>query len=97
MATYDPSKNYTWDSDTVFEMSGQEFGLILNALRGVLSTKESQNIIIAYEANKKIEAVIARAVEQDIIHEAPLPEQMQPMQVVKEEEPKAPEKRVKAK
>lgn len=95
MATYDPSKNYTWDADTVFEMSGQEFGLILNALRGILSTKEATNTIIAYEANKKVEGIIARAVEQDVIHESAVPEQ-QPMQVVKEE-PQVKEKRVKAK
>lgn len=91
MATYDPSKNYTWDADTIFEMNGQEFGLILNTLRGILSTKEATNTILAYEANKKIEGIIAKAVEQDLIKEAPLPEQ-QPLQVVKE-----PEKRVKAK
>lgn len=90
MAQYDPSKNYTWGPETQFLLSGQEFGLILNALRGVLATKEATSIILAYEANKKVEAVIARAVEQEVIKEAPVPEMqpMQQMQVVKEK-PKA--------
>ena len=68
---FDPSKKYTWVSDTGIVISGAEFGLILNALRGVVSTPEAQAIFIAAEAADKVEAVLARNVENGIIVEAP--------------------------
>ena len=36
MATYDPNKRYTWTPNDKFELSGAEFGLILNAFRATL-------------------------------------------------------------
>jgi hypothetical protein len=29
---YDPAKTYRWETDTVFSLSGQEFGFIFNSL-----------------------------------------------------------------
>lgn len=77
MATYDPSKNYTWSPETRFILSGQDFGLILNALRGILSTPEATNAVLAYEANKRVENIIATAVEAGNISEAPAPENIE--------------------
>ena len=64
MATYDPNKTYTWGPDTKFVISGQDFSLLLHAVRGVLSTKEATNTILCYELNKKIEAMMADAVAE---------------------------------
>ena len=75
MATYDPTKNYTWNPDSKFVISGQDFGLILNTLRGILATQEAANVIMAYEANKRIEGIIARSVEEGAIYEFKVPEQ----------------------
>ena len=68
---FDPAKKYTWASDTGIVISGAEFGLILNALRGVVSTPEAQAIFIAAEAADKVESVLARNVENGVIKEAP--------------------------
>ena len=86
MATYDPTKNYTWNPDTKFVLSGQDLGLILNTLRGILATQEATNAIMAYEANKRIESLVAKSVEDGSIYEiisseqqdAQLPIQMVP-------------------
>jgi len=64
MATYDPNKTYTWGPDTKFVLSGQDFSLMLHTLRGILSTKEASNAVLAYEMNKKVEAMLAEAVAE---------------------------------
>jgi hypothetical protein len=71
MATYDPSKRYTWTPNDKFELSGNEFGLILNALRAILATEEAGRVLLASEANEAVERALSRAVETDIVKEAP--------------------------
>ena len=73
MATYDPNKRYTWTPTDKFELSGAEFGLILNTLRAVLSTEEAAKILLANQANEAIERALAAAVEADVVKEAPEP------------------------
>lgn len=70
MATYDPNKAYTWGPETKFVLSGQDFSLMLHAFRGILSTKEATNTILAYEMNKKIEEMMATAVAEGKVVEA---------------------------
>jgi hypothetical protein len=70
MATYDPNKTYTWGPDVKFVLSGQDFSLMLHAMRGILSTKEASNVILAYELNKKIEAMLGDAVAEGKVVEA---------------------------
>jgi hypothetical protein len=70
MATYDSSKRYTWTPEDKFELSGAEFGLILNTLRSILNTEEAARILLANEANQVVERVMAKAVEDDIVKEA---------------------------
>jgi len=41
MAQYDPNKRYTWGPDSKFEISGQDFGLILNTVRTFLASEEA--------------------------------------------------------
>lgn len=71
MNTYDPNKSYSWGPDTKFVLSGQDFSLLLHAVRGVLSTKEATNTILVYEMNKKIEEVMANAVADGRVVETP--------------------------
>ena len=70
MAQYDPNKRYSWGPEDKFELSGREFGLILNTLRAILNTEEASKIILAQQANAAIEAVMAKGVEADIVKEA---------------------------
>lgn len=70
MATYDPNKRYTWTPNDKFELNGSEFGLILNALRAILSSEEAGKILLANQANEAIERALAAAVEADVVKEA---------------------------
>jgi len=71
MAQYDPNKRYSWGPEDRFELNGAQFGLVLNTLRSILNTEEAAKIILAQQANAAIEAVMAAAVEADIVKEAP--------------------------
>lgn len=76
MAKYDPNKQYKWELETEFKMSGNEFGLILNTFRSILKTPEAQKILLINEANNVIEGVLERSVEEDLVQEAPKMEQI---------------------
>lgn len=67
--SYDPNKKYGWTPEDQFVMSGQEFGIVLNALRAVLNTQEAARILLANEANKAIEGVLSRGVESGMVKE----------------------------
>lgn len=69
ISAYDPNKKYGWTPDDQFVMSGQEFGIVLNALRSVLNTQEAARILLANEANKAVEGVLARGVENGMVKE----------------------------
>lgn len=71
MATYDPNKRYTWTPNDKFELSGAEFGMVLNAFRATLSTEEAARILLINEANQAVERALAAAVEADIVKEVP--------------------------
>lgn len=69
MATYDATKRYSWNPDDKFELTGHEFGLILNTFRTILNTEEASRILLAAKANDAIEGVMARSVEIGIVKE----------------------------
>jgi hypothetical protein len=69
--TYDPNKRYTWTPNTEFTLNGEQFGLILNSLRGIISTPEAARILVAAQANDSLEVVLAKAVESGAVVEAP--------------------------
>jgi hypothetical protein len=69
MATYDPNKRYTWTPTDKFELSGAEFGLVLNALRALLATEEAGRVLLASQANEAVERALAAAVEADVVKE----------------------------
>ena len=68
---FDPTKKYTWHQDVNFTISGNDFGLLLNTLRAITSTKEAQTIILAVEAGDVLEKTLANAVETGIVVEIP--------------------------
>jgi len=69
MAQYDPAKRYTWTPEDVFEISGQDFGLILNTVRSYLSSEEAARFQLMMKANEVIEKLMIAGVEADIIKE----------------------------
>lgn len=69
--TYDPSKRYTWTPQDEFTLTGEQFGLILNALRGMINTPEAAKVLLAAQANDSLESVMAKAVEAGVVKEVP--------------------------
>lgn len=69
MAEYDPNKNYRWESNTKFEMNGEEFGLVLNTFRSILQKPEAQEILLINRAHNIIENVLKQSVEAGNIKE----------------------------
>ncbi len=67
---FDPNKAYKWTQADVFELSGAEFGILLNSLRAILSTEEAQRILLISKANEVIEKLLAKNVEAGIIKES---------------------------
>jgi hypothetical protein len=66
---FDPRKKYTWAKEDQFVLSGAEFGVVLNGLRSLLSTKEAQNILMADESSKIMEKLLANSVESGVAKE----------------------------
>jgi hypothetical protein len=73
MATYDPNKRYTWTPEDKFELTGQEFGLILNTVRTYLMSEEAARFQLMMQANEVIEKLMIAGVESDMIKEVEAP------------------------
>lgn len=71
--SFDPQKDYSWKMEDRFEMSGKEFGLMLNAFRAILSTEKAQEILLVNEANKQADAILRRGYELGIVKEGSTP------------------------
>lgn len=67
--TFDPNKKYTWGPNDQFSLSGGEFGLILNALRAIISTEEASRVMLAVRANEIVENLLAKSVESGVAKE----------------------------
>lgn len=83
MSTFNPEKQYTWQQDDVFEMSGKDFGLILNTFRAILNTEEASRVIATHRASVVMEAVLAQNIERGIGKEVMPPDVDTKMEVVK--------------
>jgi hypothetical protein len=69
MTNYDSNKRYTWTPEDKFELSGQEFGLLLNTVRTFLASEEAGKYQLMMKANDVIEKLMAQGVENNIIKE----------------------------
>lgn len=68
--SYDPSKRYVWSPDEKIEITGQEFAMMLNAVRGVLNLPEAPVILMASKANDIMDKVMERYVSAGVIKSA---------------------------
>jgi hypothetical protein len=82
MAQYDANKKYSWTPEDKFTLNGQEFGLLLNTVRAYLASEEAARFQLMLQANRVIEETLKRAVEEDVVLEAPEEEQFPPLQKV---------------
>lgn len=82
MAQYDANKKYSWKQEDVFTLTGQEFGLFLNIVRGYLATEEALKFQGMVQANQVIENLLKKSVNDGIVTEVVEP--TQELSVVKE-------------
>jgi hypothetical protein len=68
---FDPNKKYTWNMDAKFVLDGRDFGMLLNAMRAVINTKEAQTILLAKQAGDVLEETLAAGVESGLVVELP--------------------------
>ena len=68
---FDPNKKYTWDMNAKFVLDGGNFGMLLNAMRAVINTKEAQTILLAKQAGDVLEETLAAGVESGLVVEVP--------------------------
>jgi hypothetical protein len=68
---FDPNKKYTWDMNAKFVLDGGDFGMLLNAMRAVINTKEAQTILLAKQAGDVLEETLAAGVESGLVVELP--------------------------
>jgi len=71
MSQYDPNKRYSWTPQDKFELTGEQFGTILNAVRAIIGTPEAQRILAIARANDVIEQMMVKAVEDGTVLEIP--------------------------
>jgi len=69
MADYNPNARYTWTPEDKFELSGQEFGLILNTVRSYLASEDAARFQLMSQTNEVIEKILKAGVEADVIKE----------------------------
>lgn len=66
---YNPNLKYEWTPEDTFQLTGEQFGIILNAFRGILNTPEAAKILLIKKANDAIESVMIDAVNNGVIKE----------------------------
>jgi hypothetical protein len=69
MAEYNPNARYTWTPEDTFQLSGQEFGLILNMVRSYLASEDGARFQLMSQTNEVIEKIMKAGVEADVIKE----------------------------
>jgi hypothetical protein len=69
---YNPQKSYTWKPEDKFEISGSQFGMILNTFRTILSSPLAAMFRNIEQANVTVEEIMATGVQSGIIKEIEL-------------------------
>jgi hypothetical protein len=66
---YNPALKYSWPKDAKFELTGDQFGLWLNSVRGKVTSAEAMEYRLAFESSDVIEGIMKAGVEAGVIKE----------------------------
>ncbi len=64
-----PNVHYQWKEDEKFEISGRELEIYLNSTRAILSTPESQRVLLLAKINEMLENVIVQGLKDGKVTE----------------------------
>ena len=70
---FDPSKSYEWSPETPFTLSGEEFGILLQTLRGIVSSPETQKALLAVRSLGALESTLGRNIQAGVVKEQESP------------------------
>lgn len=73
-AKYGPGRNYRWEKEDTFELTGEEFALLLNTVRMEATNPQGAPAISIVECHKVLEALLLVGIEAGIVTEAPAPD-----------------------
>jgi hypothetical protein len=66
---FNPNKSYTWGHDAQFILTGNEFNLVLNALKMMLATEEAKKLMVMMRATDILGDVLAKGVKEGVVKE----------------------------
>lgn len=68
---YDRNKQYRWNPDELFTITGKELGLISYTMKLILSTETAAQVLLANKVNDVVEKLIEKGVENGVMTEIP--------------------------
>lgn len=68
---YNPNKQYSWDANQEFVITGKELGLLSYTAKTILSTETARQVLLAERINNFIEGIIKKGVESGLMNEIP--------------------------
>lgn len=71
---------YVWKGDEKFEVTGQQFELLINTVRAHLSSPEAQKVMLFMQANDALNSIMEEGIKTGKIFQEPIPEQKAPPQ-----------------
>lgn len=66
-----PNTPYQWKEEEVFELNGKEFELLINTVRAILNTTESQKILLLARVAELLEGQLVKGIESGKVFPAP--------------------------
>lgn len=70
MAEMKPNTAYQWKDDEQFSFNGKEFELIINTVRAILNTTESQKVLLLARVSEVLEAQLLKGIETGAVFPA---------------------------
>lgn len=58
-----PNTPYQWKDDAQFTLNGKEFELLINTVRAILTTPESQKVLLLAQVNNVLENLLAKEIQ----------------------------------
>ena len=77
MPEFKPSASYQWKEDEIFELKGRDLEGLLNIVRTILGTPESQKVLLLSGVNSMLEGILLKGIEDGKVVEVVQPDEPQ--------------------
>src|SRR6476620_7660435 len=67
--TYDPQKNYKWEADDIFELSGVDFSTVYNTLKEAALARGGTTALNLVASYNLLQALLVRGIEAGVVKE----------------------------